>query len=75
MSPNPQTVPPDLSVADFIDRYLWKYRHATVPLTENGHPTGLVTPDRIRQVPLELRRDTTLRDIACLVHELTPATA
>jgi Zn-dependent protease/predicted transcriptional regulator len=74
MSAQPQTVPPDLTVADFVDRYLWQHRHTAFPLTESGRPVGLVTMDRIRQVPTDLRRDVRLREVACPADELILAT-
>jgi Zn-dependent protease/predicted transcriptional regulator len=73
MSPQPQTVPPDVSVADFIDRYLLKYRHTAFPLTEDGRPVGLVTLDRVRRVPADQRGVTRLREVACRPEELTIA--
>lgn len=73
MSAQPQTVAPDVSVADFIDRYLLTHRHSTFPLTEDGRPVGLVTLDRVRRVPARRRDTTTLRDVACRPDELTLA--
>lgn len=70
MSVQPQTVPPDLTVAEFVDHHLWQYRHTAFPLTEAGRPVGLVTMDRIRHVPAELRQDITLREVACPADEL-----
>jgi Zn-dependent protease/CBS domain-containing protein len=71
MSANPQTVPPDVRVAEFIDRYLFGYRHTAFPLTEDGRPVGLVSLDRVRQVPPELRDRVTLREVACGPSDLT----
>jgi Zn-dependent protease/predicted transcriptional regulator len=70
MTEHPRTVPPDMSVADFIDHYLPTYRHSTFPLTEEDRPVGLATLDRIRQVPADQRHDTALRQIACRPEEL-----
>lgn len=71
MSPDPQTIPAEASIADFIDRYLLTYRHTAFPLTVDDRPVGLVTLDRARQVPIELRASTTVRDVACRPEELT----
>jgi Zn-dependent protease/predicted transcriptional regulator len=65
MSTQPDSVAPGISVAEFIDRYLPGRRPSAVPLSEDGHPVGLVTLDQARQVPLEQRDQTLLRDIAC----------
>jgi Zn-dependent protease/predicted transcriptional regulator len=71
MSRDPRTVSPDVSVADFVDRYLFVHRHTAFPLTENDRPVGLVTLDRVRQVPNDRRDTTVLRDVACRPDELT----
>jgi Zn-dependent protease/CBS domain-containing protein len=71
MSSNPQTVPPDIRVAEFIDRYLFGYRHTVFPLAEDGRPVGLVSLDRVRQVPPEQRERTGLREVACGESDLT----
>jgi Zn-dependent protease/predicted transcriptional regulator len=73
MSPNPDSAPPDISVAEFIDRYLLGHRHSAFPLTADGQPVGLVTLDRVRHVPPERRDSTRLRDIACPREELAVA--
>jgi Zn-dependent protease/predicted transcriptional regulator len=74
MTERPQTAPPDLTVADFIDNYLFAYRHATLPLAEDGRAVGLVTLDRVRQVPAGQRATTPLRQVACQSEELVTAT-
>jgi Zn-dependent protease/predicted transcriptional regulator len=73
MSHDPQTVPPDTRVAEFIDRYLFGYRHTAFPLAEDGRPVGLVSLDRVRQVPPEQRDHVTLREVACGPSDLTIA--
>lgn len=73
MSPQPETVPPDISVADFINRYLPEHRHTAFPLAVDGRPVGLLTLDRVGRVPPERRDSTLLRDVACPPAELTVA--
>jgi Zn-dependent protease/CBS domain-containing protein len=73
MSSNPQTVPPDIRVAEFIDHYLFGYRHTVFPLAEDGRPVGLVSLDRVRQVPPDQRERTGLREVACEESDLTIA--
>ena len=36
MTPSPDTAPPDISVGDLIDTYLFEHRHSTFPLTETA---------------------------------------
>jgi Zn-dependent protease len=73
MSSNPQTVPPNIRVAEFIDQYLFGYRHTVFPLAEDGRPVGLVSLDRVRQVPPDQRERTGLREVACAEKDLTIA--
>jgi Zn-dependent protease len=71
MSTNPQTVPADLRVAEFIDRYLLGYRHTAFPLAEDGRPVGLVSLERVSQVPPDQRDRVGLREVACNERDLT----
>lgn len=70
MSSEPTTAPPQLTVDQFIDRYLMRHRFSTFPLVDGGGLTGLVTLNRVRQVPPEERAHTTLLDIACAPDEV-----
>jgi Zn-dependent protease/predicted transcriptional regulator len=70
MTEHPQTVPADVSVADFVDHYLFASRHSAYPLTEGDRPVGMATLDRVQQVPDDRRHDTPLRQIACRTDEL-----
>jgi Zn-dependent protease/predicted transcriptional regulator len=73
MSPQPESLPPNVSVAEFVSRYLPGRRHSAFPLTVDDRPVGLVTLDRIAQVPPHRRNETLLRDVACLPGELALA--
>jgi Zn-dependent protease/predicted transcriptional regulator len=73
MTPSPQSVTPDVTVGEFVDHYLFAYRHSTLPLTEGDRPVGLVTLDRVRQVPAGQRAATRLRQVACPAGELVLA--
>lgn len=70
MTENPQTVPADVSVADFVEHYLFGRQHSAYPLIDQDRPVGIATLDRVRQVPDDRRRDTPLRQIACRPEEL-----
>ncbi|HEU0089626.1 MAG TPA: site-2 protease family protein [Pseudonocardiaceae bacterium] len=66
MTPDPVTVPPELTVGEFIDRHLLNQRFSTFPLLDDRRQlAGLVTLNRIRQVPAGSRADTSLRQVAC----------
>ncbi|MCZ7436084.1 site-2 protease family protein [Micromonospora sp. WMMC241] len=73
MTPQPQTASGDLTVADFVDHYLFAYRHSALPLTENDRPVGLVTLDRVRGVAADRRPSTTLAEVSCRADELVLA--
>ena len=66
MTPDPQTVPADISVAQFLDDYLLAHRHSAYPLVDHDEPVGLVNLSRVRDVPARQRAWTTVREIACL---------
>lgn len=75
MTPQPQTASGDMTVADFVDHYLFAYRHSALPLTEDGgRPVGLVTLDRVRGIPADRRPATTLAEVACREEQLVLAT-
>ncbi len=73
MTPQPQTASGELTVADFVDNYLFAYRHTALPLIEDGRPVGLVTLDRVRGVPSGERGSTTLAAVACRADDLVLA--
>jgi len=73
MTPQPQSVTGSVSVADFVDHYLFAYRHTALPLTEGDRPVGLVTLDRVRDVAADARGATTLEEVCCRADELVLA--
>src|SRR5690606_12761472 len=74
MSGPPVTAPPGVDVASFIDQVVLHQRFSTYPLVDQaGRLTGLVTLNRIRQVPLARRPEATLQEIACPPEEVPTA--
>ncbi|SCL70306.1 site-2 protease family protein [Micromonospora chersina] len=73
MTPQPQTASGEMTVADFVDHYLFAYRHSALPLTEEGRPVGLVTLDRVRGIPADRRASTTLAEVSCRAEDLVLA--
>jgi Zn-dependent protease len=74
MTPQPVTAEPDIPVARFIDEVALRHRHSTYPLVDDdGRLTGLVTLNRIRAVPPDLRPVRRLADIACPPDEVPVA--
>lgn len=76
MTPDPFTASPEKSVQAFIDEDLMRHRFSTLPLVdEGGSLVGLVTLNRVRQVPAQQRASTSLRDVACAPADLPVAAA
>ena len=74
MTPDPVTVPGSATVSDFLEGHLFRARHQGFPVIQDGQGvTGLVTINRIRQVPPEERDRTTLADIACSLADVATA--
>jgi Zn-dependent protease/CBS domain-containing protein len=74
MSPDPLSVPGDLSIDRFLEDYVLRNRFSTFPLVENGgRPVGLVTLNRVKQVPRDDRGTTSVRSVACGMDDLAVA--
>ncbi|MFO7252323.1 MAG: CBS domain-containing protein, partial [Actinomycetes bacterium] len=74
MSRSPVTAAPTETVAGLIDRVVMRERLSTYPLVDEfGGFRGLVTLNRIREVPPEQRPLTLLADIACPPGEVPSA--
>jgi Zn-dependent protease/CBS domain-containing protein len=66
MAVRPIVLDGNLTVADFIAQVALTHQFSTYPLVDSyGRLTGLVTLNRVRGVPPELRATTRLQDIAC----------
>jgi Zn-dependent protease/CBS domain-containing protein len=74
MTADPVTVPASATVAQFMDEYLPWHRHSAFPVVADGQTVGLVTVNRISQVPAAERGRTTLGDVACPLSEVARAT-
>jgi CBS domain-containing protein len=66
MAARPVVLDGNLTVNDFIAQVALTHQFSTYPLVDpHGRLTGLVTLNRVRGVPPELRATTRLQDIAC----------
>lgn len=66
MTPEPTAAPADLTVAEFLEDYVFRHRFSSFPLVEqDGRPVGLVTLNRVKQVPPDQRSEVAVRDVAC----------
>jgi Zn-dependent protease len=75
MTPQPITAPASMSVSAFLDSYIFRLRHQSFPLTNDGQDkvTGLVTFNRAKAVPAARRHETLLADIACPFSDVATA--
>jgi Zn-dependent protease/CBS domain-containing protein len=75
MTPDPVTAPVTTTVQELVEGPLSRRRHAALPVTADdaGHPVGLVTLDRVKQVPTEKRPSTTLADVMVPMSQVTTA--
>ncbi|MFO7892710.1 MAG: site-2 protease family protein [Longimicrobiales bacterium] len=69
MTPDPETVPADLSLQEFVDDRVMKGRHRAYPVIDDGRPTGMVSLDQVRNVSRDEWPDTTVRDVMSTVDE------
>jgi Zn-dependent protease len=53
MARQPITVPPDITVRQFVDDYVYTYYHDLFPVTENDRLLGCVTTHQVKEVPRE----------------------
>jgi Zn-dependent protease/CBS domain-containing protein len=66
MSPDPVTVPANITTTAFLDDYVFDHRHSTFPLVDGqGRPVGLITLNRIKHVPAQQRDSTPVLEVAC----------
>ncbi len=66
MTRDPVVVAPDLTVDEFLATHILGTRYSSFPLVDDeGRPVGLVTLQRVKQVPPQRRAVVTVAEIAC----------
>jgi len=53
MRPNPVVVPPQLSIADLVERYIYVHHHKLFPVADNGNLIGCISTQQVKQLPRE----------------------
>jgi Zn-dependent protease/predicted transcriptional regulator len=53
MTPDPYTVSGAISLEEFVDEHVFRGRYHAYPVVDDGRPIGIITLDRVRQVPRE----------------------
>jgi Zn-dependent protease len=54
MTTNVSRVPPDLDVAQLVEKYFYRQHHQLYPVCQDGRLLGYVTPNEIKDIPHEL---------------------
>ena len=63
MTADPVTVPPQISVAELIDDYLYRHHHKMFPVVDDGRLAGCVSVKDVKAVPREQWAATTVGQI------------
>jgi predicted transcriptional regulator len=53
MEPNPVTVPPAISVEQFVEDFIYKHYFKMFPVVESGRLMGCITVHRVKGIPRE----------------------
>jgi CBS domain-containing protein len=64
MNPQLITVPRDISVADLVENYIYRYHHKMFPVVLDGRLIGCVGTQEVRDVPRERWNEVIVSDIA-----------
>lgn len=62
MTRSPETVPPNLTLRELVDEYFLQQRYQAYPVTQNGQPLGIITLNRVKEIPREEWEHRTTRD-------------
>ncbi|MBD3402592.1 CBS domain-containing protein [candidate division GN15 bacterium] len=73
MRTNPVTVPPSISVRDFVEKYVYEYHFKFFPVVEDSKLVSCVKVDRVKDLDREEWDSKTVRDIAteCSTENMT----
>lgn len=64
MNSEPITVPPSLSIRDFVEEYIYKYHFKMFPVQEDGRLVGCITTRNVKEAPQEEWGRRTVGEIA-----------
>jgi Zn-dependent protease/predicted transcriptional regulator len=51
MEPNPITVPPNITIMDLVEDYIYRYHFKMFPVVEGGMLTGCISTRQIKDIP------------------------
>jgi Zn-dependent protease len=69
MSAPPVTVPPEMRVSDFIDGVLASHRHTSFPVAREGRLHGILSLERLREVPREVWEERAVSDVMLPIND------
>lgn len=70
MTVGPISVRPDVTLADFLNTYVYRYHHKLFPVQDNGRLVGVITTEQLREVP---RADWPFRKVSAVTVPLSDA--
>jgi len=70
MTQNPVTVPPDLSLLDLVEQYIYVYHHQIYPVVRGGELVGCVTPRHVKEIPTEEWSEHTVSEVATPAYDV-----
>ncbi len=53
MTRSPETVIPNITLRELVDEYFLQQRYQAYPVTHNGQPLGIITLNRVKEIPRE----------------------
>lgn len=59
----PVSVPTSLPIDQFLEDYFYKYHFKMFPVADNGHLSGCISMDEVKDIPKERRRRTTVGEL------------
>jgi Zn-dependent protease/CBS domain-containing protein len=62
MTPDPETVAPDLTLQELVDEHFLRRRYHAFPVVEADRPLGLITLGQVKEVPREEWPQRSVRD-------------
>ena len=69
MNSHPVTVPSDISLQEFVDRYLYSYHYKMFPVMHEGEIEGLITLQSLKSTPHEAWKEI---KVAQIIQKPTP---
>jgi Zn-dependent protease/CBS domain-containing protein len=74
MSAHPETLPGEVTVAEFVQERLFRHRHSSFPVVDHGRLHGLLTLTRVKAVSADRWADTLIRDVTTPMREVPLST-